>query len=206
MPIAKAETPAQAASRKRAAGSADEARLDMPTEKLYGKPAPYPVGPLTLSIQALPVGRTGEFVARLLLLWPDALFHAAIGEQKLSREIDYARIARDMTQRRQSESEEGESVPALSAEEVMLAVSEVGYTLADPAVRRAITDLLYEVCRETPGIAWPRGEGDAPEGTRWFDDFLFDTLTGEEMIYLTRAVFLGIGGFPGDVGDRFTRR
>lgn len=205
MPIAKGDTPAQAASKKRASG-VQETGLDMPVEKLYGKPAPYAIGPLTLFIQALPVGKTGEFVARLLLIWPDALFHAAIGDQKLAREIDYERIARDLSARRQNEAAEGEVVPALSAEQIMLSVAEVGYTLADPAARKAMTDLLYEICHETPGIAWPRGEGAAPAGNRWFDDFLFDTLTGEEMVYLTRAVFLGIGGFPGDVGDRFTRR
>lgn len=212
MPIAKAETPAQGAAKRRAGGphAPLDTKLDMPIEKLQGRPATYKIGPISLCVQALPAGKTGEFVARLLLIWPDVLFHAAIGDQKLMREIDYERIARDMTARREAEGAPGES---LTAESIMLAVAEVGYTLADPATRRAMADLLYEVCHETPGVAWPKpepGEDEnipaAPAGALWFDDFLFDALIGEEMVHLTRAVFLGIGGFPGDVADRFTRR
>lgn len=209
MPVLKGDTPAQAAGKKRASAGATDAQLDMPIEKLLGKPVCYRVGPLTLSIQALPAGRTADFAARLLMIWPDVLFHAAIGDQKLARTIDYERIARDMSARRTQETPEGEEAPEpLSAESIMLAVTEVGYTLSDPATRYAMADLLYEVCKETPGVAWPRPtEGEAaPPGLRWFDEFLFDTLIGEEMVYLTRALFLGIGGFPGDAADRFTRR
>lgn len=199
MPIV-TQTPAQVFKKRARA----DARLDMPIEKLEGRPARYQVGPIELLIQALPAGKTGEYVARLLLVWPDALFHAAIGDQKLTREIDYVRIASDMSARR---ALEGDEAKPISAEEVMLAVSEVGYTLADPQVRRLMTDMVFEVCKATPGIAWPREEGaEAPAGCVWLDEYLFDRLVGEEMVFLTRALFLGIGGFPGDVAERFTRR
>ena len=43
-----------------------------------------------------------------------------------------------------------------------------------------------------------------PEGAQWLDDALAENLDLHEFADLLRAMLLAMGGFPGDVSDRFT--
>lgn len=92
-----------------------------------------------------------------------------------------------------------------------------------------ICETLWPLASETPGLAWPRpprpaaptsspgemgsAEGHAegapwtpapPEGAQWLDDALAENLDLHEFADLLRAMLLAMGGFPGDVSDRFT--
>ena len=65
-----------------------------------------------------------------------------------------------------------------------------------------------------PAYLWPREQGttedlpdgyaECPEGRRWLDDALLD-LSLPELADLTRQIYSVLGGFEGDLRDRFTK-
>lgn len=163
------------------------------------------VGGLSLVLCAPTIREGAELDQKIYFEWPDLLVMAAMDRD--GRGIDPHQVADIWTINIQAASKEsGEEVVPVTPLDVRSRMIELGTQIRTGMFTGIICDTLWKLAKSTPGLAWPRPEDEEagpPTGTKWLDDALFESLTIPDLADLLRAMFAAMGGFTGDITDRF---
>jgi hypothetical protein len=187
-----------------------EAEITPLTEaQMLNLPGSCRVGSLSLVLTCPTIGRAARLQQRIYEEWPDILLFAFAADRS-GKGIDPAGIAEVWTANRNASAPEGEVPEPVTLSDVREQLTDLSLTMS--SALPGICNILWEVASETPGIAWPRPETQEgeetpppPAGYRWLDKALLDTMTIPLLVDLLRALLGCMGGFTGDVGDRFTK-
>lgn len=200
-------------------------------EKAQREAEEVQVGSLTLRLRAPKSRAARRLHQQIWQSWPDLLLAAATADED-GQGIDAELTARTLTlyrnvlrQRLAEDDPEVAALPEIeiTAAEVRRGCRDLTLEIGEEAPERGEADFLCRICEtlwplasETPGLAWPRPPRSAdhpenepwnpaaPEGAQWLDDALAENLDIHEFADLLRAMLASMGGFPGDVSDRFT--
>jgi len=178
--------------------------------KMLNLPLRVNVHGLKLTLSCPKFGKAIQIQEDIFVKWPNLCLFSAVGSPK-GKGLEPDAIlsawnANNMaTWRIEQESAPDVTVPEptpATADDLREALTAIVRSL--DAFLPAVCDSVWALGSESPGLLWPRVEDkDAPEGVTYLDDVIRNQYHVAELCDLLRVLLDVMGGFPGDVSERF---
>lgn len=219
--------------RREARKEAREVRTSAPTEKdatpipenkMLGLPDTVKVGDLELVLTCPKIKNALRIQNDIYTSWPDVIIFAATAEPLGTGINPEAVCALWNAQRRAVAKMQDLAEPEPITVKVIRGLQgELFQSLG--TILPPLCGTIWELASATPSLHWPRikektiaiqldedgteteqeieRDIELPDGDKWLDDALMESLSVPELADLLRAMLACMGGYPGDAAERF---